>query len=68
MLKKNGLMPLKFNLREYKKYDGPKSVRDCNCKKKDEFYSESEDSSPLLYSSSASKLGGRKLKSLLTIS
>jgi hypothetical protein len=31
---RSNLTPLKLGLREYKKYDGPLSVRACNCKRK----------------------------------
>jgi hypothetical protein len=35
---KKELTPLKFSFRDYKKYEGPKSLRECNCKRKEDLF------------------------------
>lgn len=43
-MKPSELTPLKLGLKEYKKYEGPLSVRACNCKWRRPFESRGKDS------------------------
>ena len=66
---------MRFSLKEFKKYEGPKSIRACNCKRKNEFYElveggnkSSGNQSPQQNSPKGSRQGSKRLKYKMTFS